>query len=511
MKGREIIIVSLILLIFSFLVRFPYFFPAVLDWDESTYILMAQSVLDGHLPYTELWDNKPPFIFYIVGSFIYFFGKSIVAVRVGGTICLAVSSFFIYLIAKKIWNSKLIAFTASGLFIFASTSIQSGEATISEHIAHAFLIPAIYLFFTELPPTRKYFLSGILITAATLVRMNLAFVGAGYGIFIFIYYLYRRQIKVWLAACLSFILGIFLVLTISILPYLLSGRIEIWLSSVLYAPLAYSTSQYSLVEILGFQCRFIYYYLSHIQQINSFVALVITLGIIGLVVIILQIKKMSESDQARIAFLIIILLFTELSILKSGAFWSPYMIQLLPVLCIFSASLVIYVRSIYARFTAAILASVFLVFMSKDIIFQYKIMVPRYQREGKLRHGPAYEIVSYIEENQIPKNSILLFTQHIAYWFLNEKPFDKVITHPSNIHLNFLLEHINENPTSPLEEMHKLLLEKPEIIVVPENYIHYVNPSADSLLQKELGDHYYLVKGIPESWQSTYIFRRLQE
>ena len=38
--------------------RLPFVAEYVIDWDESTFILMAQSLLNGHLPFTELWDLK---------------------------------------------------------------------------------------------------------------------------------------------------------------------------------------------------------------------------------------------------------------------------------------------------------------------------------------------------------------------------------------------------------------------------------------------------------------------
>jgi len=46
------------------------FFPAVIDWDESTFILMGQSIIDGHLPYVKLWDLKPPGAFAFYAFFI---------------------------------------------------------------------------------------------------------------------------------------------------------------------------------------------------------------------------------------------------------------------------------------------------------------------------------------------------------------------------------------------------------------------------------------------------------
>ena len=63
------------LLLLAIIVRLPFFFKDVIDWDESTYILMGQSVLDGHLPYTELWDLKPPgaFLIYAVSMLFLLF------------------------------------------------------------------------------------------------------------------------------------------------------------------------------------------------------------------------------------------------------------------------------------------------------------------------------------------------------------------------------------------------------------------------------------------------------
>jgi hypothetical protein len=70
--------IALCLLLTSILVRFPYYFIDVINWDESTFILMGQSILDGHLPYTELWDIKPPLAFAAFAFFIMVLGKSYV-------------------------------------------------------------------------------------------------------------------------------------------------------------------------------------------------------------------------------------------------------------------------------------------------------------------------------------------------------------------------------------------------------------------------------------------------
>src|SRR5437899_2303518 len=56
---HQIILVAIFLLTISNRHSSPFFFTGI-DGDESTFILTAQSVLDGHLPYTDFWDIKPP-------------------------------------------------------------------------------------------------------------------------------------------------------------------------------------------------------------------------------------------------------------------------------------------------------------------------------------------------------------------------------------------------------------------------------------------------------------------
>jgi hypothetical protein len=40
----------------------------VINWDESTFMLMAQDILRGHLPYLAQYDNKPPGIFFALAA-----------------------------------------------------------------------------------------------------------------------------------------------------------------------------------------------------------------------------------------------------------------------------------------------------------------------------------------------------------------------------------------------------------------------------------------------------------
>lgn len=79
------------------LVRLPYFCQTVIHWHESTYILLGQDILSGHLPQTVLSELKPSFAALPYAVFIALFGKSIAAIRLGGLVSVFLSSFIVYL------------------------------------------------------------------------------------------------------------------------------------------------------------------------------------------------------------------------------------------------------------------------------------------------------------------------------------------------------------------------------------------------------------------------------
>src|SRR5438128_1005469 len=70
--------------------RSSTFFHSVENWDESLYLLMARSLLDGHAPYTEVWDHKPPGIVLLFALGELIFGRTVLSIRL--LACLAVSA-----------------------------------------------------------------------------------------------------------------------------------------------------------------------------------------------------------------------------------------------------------------------------------------------------------------------------------------------------------------------------------------------------------------------------------
>src|ERR1700676_5257696 len=123
--SRAVLMLALLLAV-ALVTRFPFFFHDVISWDESTLILVGQSIVDGHLPYVTLYELKPPILFYFFAAVIWAGGKSIVAIRLAGMMCVWLVGFFIYKIGRGLWSAR--AGTSAGtLFVIASAVIASGS------------------------------------------------------------------------------------------------------------------------------------------------------------------------------------------------------------------------------------------------------------------------------------------------------------------------------------------------------------------------------------------------
>ena len=122
-----------ILFLITFFIRLPFFFRDYIDRDESTFILMGQSWVNGHLPYMELWDLKPPLNFLFFAGILYTFGKSLIAIRFFGVLIVAITAYFTYKITTIV-STKKVGFWAAIFCVFLQSLFGSMQGVMSEHI-----------------------------------------------------------------------------------------------------------------------------------------------------------------------------------------------------------------------------------------------------------------------------------------------------------------------------------------------------------------------------------------
>ena len=217
----------------SMLLRFPFFFRDYIDKDESTFILMGQAWVDGFLPYTLLWDLKPPLVFLYFAKIIYLFGKSLFAIRFFGAVIVGFNGYLLYRIARN-YTSSIYALTLGVFTVYFQSLFGSLQGVMSEHLGLFPILLGSYL----VVENRNYFWGALLFSLGLYFKLNIA-----YGMllaFPFLFVQRRDEMKQMIAGC---ILGAVLATLITGIWFI--GNPSLFLESVFYESLAYTKATIS--------------------------------------------------------------------------------------------------------------------------------------------------------------------------------------------------------------------------------------------------------------------------
>lgn len=171
-------------LIITLVLRSSSFFASVIDQDESLYLLMARSLLEGNPPYSMVWDNKPPGVYYLFAIALFVLGKSIVSIRILGWIAVSVSCYLLYRLGIVLADGEDSVGILAGL-LFAVFSLNNGGlASNTEIFFIPFIIAAFLLHFGREPVLSRmgirelllrYFVIGLLIGFAFEIKQIVIF------------------------------------------------------------------------------------------------------------------------------------------------------------------------------------------------------------------------------------------------------------------------------------------------------------------------------------------------
>jgi 4-amino-4-deoxy-L-arabinose transferase-like glycosyltransferase len=172
--GRRDLAVAFALLGLAAALRLASFHRSVIDWDESLYFLMAEAWRAGHLPYTEIWDNKPIGIYVIFASCQILFGDNIASMRIAAVLAVSATAFCLYRLALAIGDHKArrqhaLALVAGLLYLFCSVQ-DGGMAANTEIFIAPFVCGGVWIALSGTPGRLAAFLSGLLFGIAFIVK-----------------------------------------------------------------------------------------------------------------------------------------------------------------------------------------------------------------------------------------------------------------------------------------------------------------------------------------------------
>lgn len=479
--------VLLVLAAATFLLRFPFFFPAVFGWDESTFILIGQSMLDGHLPYAHLWDVKPPLLFASFSAAIAIFGHDLIGIRFYGALCVAATAFLVYLIAARWWTWPA-AILAALLCVAGISFTDSGQATMSEHVMLPAFVGAVLLWTSSRPSGSAAFSTGALIAVATLIRLNLAIVvivlGAGY--------LFRWR-EGGTRFFVSYGLGGLLVVALTCIPFLVAGEFPILWKSAVLAALERSNSENSALSSYSEQVR------NALDAepgdaggtaggspISVFVWLA---SVPGLAVSWWLRRSHPEAWQGAIR-IVVLAVATAVSILNSGGSHAHYLMQLTPFVALLGAALV--QRDVARlRWGIWILVIGLAVPSLAPVAAEYRKWWGRVRAGQNPRYGAPYDIAAYLTRENPNRRPVYLLTDHLAYWLTRSYPPTR-LAHPSSISKAYIQGALR---VTPEQELRRVLDSLPEFVVVPPAP-DFLGEYLERLLRERLAKDYVLAATI---------------
>ncbi|MGB5554815.1 MAG: glycosyltransferase family 39 protein [Flavobacteriaceae bacterium] len=436
--------VFLILFLVSFFIRLPFFFRDYIDRDESTFILMGQSWVDGHLPYTELWDLKPPITFLFFAGIIYLFGKSFIAIRLAGVFVVAITAFFSYNIAASL-STKKVALWAGIFSVALQSMFGSIQGVMSEHICIAFFMVGLYLLI-RYQNFKAYLGAGLFMGLAVMTKLNIAYAVLFAISGVVFHLLYRKKIGKGLSAIVLFGIGVLGIVLLTILPYYFTDATEIWWKSVILASLEYAGARRS-----------------------SILSLAPTFLIIGAFLFFSYKKNYLNFKDAKIQLLTAAMVGVLFSYYKAGRINSHYLIQLYPIVIILFAIVVSRI-SFLTKLNYRPYAILLLLVLPMESYLEYVALVKHKMERGTFYNGEGITVPQYLKEHGYESKNILFLEYHIGYWPLGASPPTKAATHPSSICRFELFPYFDNPRKTNVEELQYIMQEvRPKLVVTRKN------------------------------------------
>jgi hypothetical protein len=212
-----------------------------LEADSGVYAYVGSAILDGQLPYRDVWEHKPPIGFYLNALALLLFGHTPWAIWWLNVIWVSLTSIVFFLLSKKMMGT-IPGSMASFLFAIATMQpeiFQGGNLMeVYGLLFQVLIIGALFYYFVT-SRNRWVFITGILTSLAFLTKQTTIAVGVSSIFAIFIISLLRREFKQALLHPLLFAGGFLAPIFFAASYWLFNGAGNEFLDAVFLHSLSY--------------------------------------------------------------------------------------------------------------------------------------------------------------------------------------------------------------------------------------------------------------------------------
>ncbi len=405
----------------ALIARIPWFSRLDTNWDEHSFILIAQGILNGHLPYETLMDIKPPLVFFVT-ALPLLFGKHIEYVRFMGVLEIFFISLLIYGIAR-FYVDRVFSFIAAQLFPVVSL-YYDGNFLSAEIIALSFLLAGVYLAL-KYSLKRNVFWVGFCFSLACLVRMNLAY----FVIIISCYLLFYdfSFTKKTLYRFFAYAAGGIAPVLVFIILYAVSGSLDRLILCSVIAPLEYSHAGSCYLKNVISTWQTVYARIVGTPYVSYPFLLALGAGCLGYVGLLPQAwRRVRNREFSPAVFLLFSVAGAVIASLMTGQSYLHYSLQYLPLLCVlvaFTGKLrVLSWRPLQAGLLIAV------------VLFTFGLGAGQFFANSLKKADYVREIGTYLNTHCSPENDVLFLEAHIFNWWMDKPLLLRPMAHPSNMH-----------------------------------------------------------------------------
>lgn len=424
-----------------------------LNYDEYTFILMSEQVLRGHLPYTELIDNKPPGLFFLMAGWMALFGGSWTSVRLMGDAAILASAWMVFAIARACVPVLPAAFAA--LALVSMQVLGDLSNTNSEGIAIVPFLGAVLLLISGRVRDRDFAAVGLLMAAAVLVRSNLVYPTVAIGVWITVAgWLRARSLRPMLAYTLG---GLVLpVLLVGV--YLADGTLDRMILGAVTVPLSYASEQEPAWVVAG-KTVSLFYGLTGDYIASRAVQVVLALAVLGL----LGLALARYADRGKAALIVMVMLATLYSIFASGVFYPHHAGQVVPFFAILGA---IGISALFGRLAPAVSVAGMLAAAAFILAVRGGADLAVASGEAEvIDHGQRWRVAEAIRGAMAPGDEVFALNGHIVYHFLGIRPPRPYAVHPDTITRPVIIGPMIEAGVAEADPLASILADRPRFIV----------------------------------------------
>ncbi|MCC2113693.1 MAG: glycosyltransferase family 39 protein [Hyphomicrobiales bacterium] len=437
----------------------------VIDWDESTFILLATELARGHLPYTTLFDNKPPLMFAMLAAVIAVFGKSLLAVRLFGDFCVFVIAAAGYAIARR--QARPLSAGGAALLLVAVFSYPSWLHTGTELPAAAFLMGGLWLLVSRSDRLWAAAIVGFLVALATLTRSNLGLVAVALGLFYLIAPFTKPGSAVPPLAAVAYTVGGLIPLGALIAVYAAEGQLALLKLGVVDVALSYAGEQRgaagSFWELLRNWGRIAVRY----RELLAVFVFLPALAGLGMMVGASGWQSSPGAAETKLDLpgSAVMTAATFLSMICGGASYAHYWMQILGFLMVFAAYGLEWLAG------RRIVQAIALVAVTCGFTGALALATPTALRvmlhyDKVVRAYPIRRSAERIAAALRPGDAVWAQRAHLVYWYLDMAPPSRVLVHPDYISRPAIITPLERAGYVPAGELQRIINSEPAFTVL---------------------------------------------